>query len=330
MRLNKFAGKWGSYPFPPQSSGNDNFLEVLANATRLPGVDGGYDVLNFRRAPQAIGKVSGEWWIQSSTQSMTTLRDTVGEIAWWGPQRLFSDVWDTSRQDKRWCWARINNFQMSENVKMTPHAQQKVSANFQVVDPGWKGGQKLIYLDEGHICDDGWYCDGALYLDEGHLCDHGFYVNPPKVDAQMNSGDSVTVTHRGTRPAKAVLVIAANMNEEGFLGDGTTLGDGHYLDSAVGPVGGIRVVFSANGRTDSEFIWGDTMQPGERLIIDAEKQTVMVNGRTDRTGYPSFQRIKGYGFITVPPGESTLTISGGIPDLGCHVTLDFWDEFYTS
>lgn len=330
MRLSKFAGRWGSYTFPPQSSGSDNFQEVLANATRIPGVDGGYDVLNTRRAPQAIGKVTGEWWLQSSSASMTSLRDTVGQLAGWGKQRLFTDVWADARQDKRWCWARINNTQMSENVTTRPDQQQKVTANFQVDNPGWKGGQRLIYFDKGHYFDDGWYFDGPLYFDEGKTFDSGLYFNPPKGDQQMVSGDVMTVTNRGTRPAKAVLTIAASTNEEGFLGDGTTLGDGHYLDSAVGPVGGIRVVFSANGQTDSEFVWGDTMQPGERLIIDAETQTVMVNGRTDRTGYPSFQRIKGYGFITVPPGTSTLTITGGIPDLGCHVTLEFWDEFYTS
>jgi hypothetical protein len=328
MRLNKFAGRWGSYTFPGQSSGSDNFMEVVADASRLPGVDGGYDKYNTRRANQAIGNVSAEWWLQNA--AMTGLRDAVGAMAGWGKQRLFIDVWDSTREDKRWTWARVNNIRSPENVTMRPNLQQKVTANFQVNEPGWKGGQKLIYMDEGHILDDGWYCDGALYMDEGHLCDHGFYLNPPKVDAQMNSGDSATVTHRGTRPAKAVLTIAANTNQEGFLGDGTTLGDGHYLDSAVGPVGGLRVIFSANGKTDSEFLWGDTMLPGERLIIDADAQTVMVNGRTDRTGYPSFQRITGYGFITVPPGTSTLTISGGIPDLGCHVTLEFWDEYYTS
>lgn len=328
MRLIKFAGRWGSYTFPPQPSGSNNFTEVIANSTRLPGVDGGFDVLGQRRANQAIGNISGEWWLQNA--SMTTLRDTVGAMAGWGKSRLFSAVWDGSREDKRWTWARVNNLRMPENVTSRPDMQQKASANFQVSDPGWKGGQKLIYMDAGHIMDDGWSHDGALYMDEGHLMDSGLYHNPPKVDQQMNSGDSATVTHRGTRPAKAILTIAASTNEEGFLGDGTTLGDGGYMDSAVGPVGGLRVIFSANGKTDSEFLWGDTMQPGERLIIDAEAQTVMVDGRTDRTGYPSFQRIVGYGFITVPPGESTLTITGGIPDSGCHVTLDFWDEFYTS
>lgn len=329
MRLIKFAGRWGSYPFPDQSSGSDNFLEVVADATRLPGVDGGYDKYGVRRANQAIGNVSADWWLHRGNSDMTTLRAAVGAMAGWGKQRLFIDVWPGLRQDKRWTWARTNNLQMNENVQTLPHNQQKVSANFQVNEPGWKGGQKLIYMDEGHIMDDGWYTDGALYMDEGHYMDDGLYLNPPKVDAQMNSGDSVTVTNNGTRPAKAVLTIRAG-GDEWFLGGDAILGDGRYLDSAEGSAGSLRVKFEANGKTDAAWLWGDTLQPGEALIVDAEAQTVMVNGQMDESGYPAFQRDVGYGFITVPPGDSTLTITGGIPDRGCHVTLDYWDEFYTS
>jgi hypothetical protein len=167
VRLLKYTGRWGSYTFPPQSSGSDNFLEVIANTQRIPGVDGGYDAFGTRRSNQAIGNINAEWWLQNG--SMTTLRDTVGAIAGWGKQRLFTDVWDNTRQDKRWTWARINNLRAPENVKTLPHQQQKVTASFQVNEPGWKGGQKLIYMDEGHIMDDGWYADGALYLDEGHI-----------------------------------------------------------------------------------------------------------------------------------------------------------------
>lgn len=330
MRLKKFTGRWGSYTFPDQASGSDNFLEVVGDATRLPGVDGGYDKYGTRRANQAIGNVSADWWLHKGNSDMTTLRAAVGALAGWGKSRLFINVWEGSRQDKRWAWARLNNFQMSENVQTRPDQQQKVSANFQVNEPGWKGGQRLWFLDSGEILDDGWYLAGKWYLDEGVMLDSGYYLNPPKLDLQMNSGDSATVTNYGTRPAKAVLTIRASNIEEGFLGDGTYLGDGGYMDSAVGPVSSLRVKFEANGKIDAAWLWGDTLQPGEMMIIDAETQTVMVNGQTDRSGYPAFQRDVGYGFITVPPGTSTLTITGGIPDLGCHVTLDFWDEFYTS
>jgi hypothetical protein len=330
MRLIKYAGRWGSYSFPDQSNGDDNFLELVADTQRLPGVNGGYDKYRSAPANQAVGNVSAAWWLHKQNSDMSTLRAAVGAMAGWGKQRLFINVWEGSREDKRWTWARVNNLQMSENVQTRPDQQQKVQASFQVDEPGWKGGQKLIYLDEGHILDDGWYADGPLYLDEGHSLDTGLYFNPPKVDAMMTSGESVTVTNRGTRPAKAVLTIAARTIEEGFLGDGTHLGDDSYMDSATALVSSIHVTFSANGKTDAEWLWGDTLLPGEALIVDAETQTVKVNGRTDRSGYPAFQRLAGYGFIVVPPGDSTLTIRGGIPDTGCHVSLEYWDEFYTS
>jgi hypothetical protein len=338
VRLIKFAGIDGSYTFPPQTSGQDNFGNLVTKTTRLPGVDGGYDEDQSRRAVQAIGNVDASWWLNYNPASPDPLehapmwqqRDLVGQLAGWHKSRLFMAMHESARQDKRWTWARLNNYRMPENVKTLPHNQIQVQAAFQVNDPGWRGGQRLAYTDEGHIADDGWITGGALYLDEGHTCDNGLYVMEPKLDAQMlTSGTTYTVSNRGNRDALARLEISATENEWEFGGT-LHLGDGHYFGGGVAPVSNINVKFSANGKLTTQWAWGDTLQPGEFLIVDAETQSVKVRGRTDRSGYTAFQRQRGYGFIHVPPGDSTLQVIAGIGPRGCRITLDFQDTFYNS
>lgn len=329
MRLLKFGTTNGLFYFPDQSSGQDNFMSLVTRASRLPGVSGGYDEYQGRRADQAIGSISTQVQLVSTREkTMRQMRDEIGAIGDWPAGYLFTDIWEDDRQDKRWCIARPDNVSFSENVKNVPHTQQQVPMTFQSVDPGWRGGQKAIYVNDGHYLDDGWYLDGSLFLDEGHTLDSGLYLCP-KLDVQAFSGDTFTVTNRGNRAAVARLTISATEPEWAF-GGAVRFGDGHYFDGGVAPVGNIHVRFSANGRIETEFTWGDTLQPGEALIVDAETQIISIRGRTGRSGFASFQRKKGLGFIHVPPGESTLSISGGMGARGCRLTLDYQDTFFTS
>lgn len=330
MRLLKFGSKNGLFIFPAQSAGRDNFTSMVTKTSRLPGVDGGYSEYKGRRGFQEIGSVSSNLQLLNSPDKpMREARDQLAAVLHWGTGLLFTDIWADARQDKRYCLAQPDNFDFNENVQQVPHVQQKVPVTFQVTDPGWRGGQKRVYMDSGVCWDDGYFYEGAIYYDEGYRFDSGLYFNAPKLDAQAQSGNVFTVTNRGTRSAVARLTISAT-EPEWVFGGTLRFGDGHYFDGAVGPVSNINVKFTANGTLDTSWTWGDTLQPGEFLIIDGETQSVKVRGRTDRSGYPSFQRHKGYGFINVPPGDSTLQISGGIGERGCRVVLEFRDTFYTS
>lgn len=330
MRLWRFAGHDGIYVFPDQINQRDNFGEVRPRTTPMGLLDGGFDDLNGRRAPQGIGNVESTWWIfKEADSSIGPKRDAALAMTGWRKSRLFTRAWDQS-QGVRWCWARVNNIRVNESAAQTPHLQQQISANFQVSDPGWNGDQKKMYFNQGHAFNTGLRFGGALYFDDGLTFDSGLRFNPPKLKVQATDGGEYTVTNYGTRAAKAVVKVAA-LEDEWEFGDGVYLGDGHYFNGGVAPVSSITLTMKTKSQIVNSWFWGDTLEPGEELIINSSKQSVIVDGRGGRrNAYPSFQRIKGNGFFEIPPGSHTITLKAGMGARGARLVVNFWDSYYSS
>jgi len=332
MRLKRFIGRWGRYDFPPQKSGLDNFGDLVPQTQRLPGVSGGRDLQGGRGAPQAVGSVRTTFDLDLRYGTpMRVQRDAVTSMLRWGRQRLFAVTHEDDRQGIRWVWAKPINIPLSENARDVPHLQQTVQTSFQTVDPGWRGGQRAIFMDAGHVMDDGWRMTGAIFMDDGHLMDTGLRMNPPKLNVQAFAGDTFTIRNDGTRAAKAIIRVRA-MRESWTLNGLVRFGDGHYLDGGAAPSSGLIMSLIVDGGTAASWTWGNTLASGEELIVDGETNSVYVNGVGGRRdAFVDWRRLAGtLGFFEVPPGEHTVRVDGGIGAGGCTLIIEYWDTFYAS
>lgn len=127
------------YTFNPalQVSIRDNFRDLVPMTNRLPGLSGGYDELGARPAPASIGNVSVTMWVVGDTPAQVQAQiDALGAIADWGVQRLYKSPQGGAVE--RWCEARLNNIDYSQNPRNLPHVRQRVTLNFQVPNPGWQ------------------------------------------------------------------------------------------------------------------------------------------------------------------------------------------------
>lgn len=332
MRLKRFIGRWGRYDFPPQKTGRDNFGDLVPQTTRLPGVSGGRDLQGGSAAPQSIGSIQTTFDLDLKYgPSMRVQRDDVTRVLRWGKQRLFAVPHADDRQGIRWVWAKPINLPLSENVRDVPHKQQTVQMSFQTVDPGWRGGQKKIFMDAGHVMDDEWRMTGALYMDDGHVMNSGLHMNPPKLNVQAFSGDTFTIRNDGTRAAKAVIRVRA-MREMWTLNGLVRFGDGHYLDGGAAPSSAINLALIVDGGTAASWVWGDVLASGEELVVDGETNSVYVNGVGGRRdAFSAWRRLAGtLGFFEIPPGEHTVKVDGGIGSGGITLIITYWDTFYAS
>lgn len=115
---------------------NDNFGDLAAATSRLPGLDGGFDEYGMGRAPNEVGMVQAEIWLHyNDIVEATTKLDAVRKMADWGVQQLWMQP--TRGGIERWCWARVNSIVSSQNVKDVPHRRQRVKLTFQASDPFW-------------------------------------------------------------------------------------------------------------------------------------------------------------------------------------------------
>lgn len=135
MRLVKF----GSYVF--QDTGvriGTNFADLVPITSRIPGVDGGFDEYGDVAAPSEIGSISFEMVLSEDRRAeMQRKVDVLRGLARLGVQRLAVDTWDDGL-NYRYCWARVNNVQVSDNVTAVSHRVNRVQITFQVSSPRWQ------------------------------------------------------------------------------------------------------------------------------------------------------------------------------------------------
>lgn len=117
---------------------NTNFADLVPATSRLPGLDGGFDEYGDEAAPSEIGNVSFEMVLTENNQAeMQRKRDALRGLARLGMQRLVVQTWDPDAA-LRYCWARINNIQVSDNVNAVTHRVNRVQITFQVSSPRWQ------------------------------------------------------------------------------------------------------------------------------------------------------------------------------------------------
>jgi hypothetical protein len=160
-RIKRFVTPNGTYTFPAtEQSFDSNFRDVLARASRLPGVDGGMDEYGTGWAPSAIGKLDFGFYLVSRTvEGMQVKRDAAGAMRGWGVGQLFYQPTDTSLAE-RWIYCRINR--ISDNQKLSGHDDlfQLVTVSMQATQPFWYTAGTERLWDDGGKWDDSGLWDG--------------------------------------------------------------------------------------------------------------------------------------------------------------------------
>lgn len=134
-----------SFPTDAQVSYNDNFAEIVTRTNRMPGADGGLDEYGNERSPHEVGTISAEFWLHyDSPDEETSKLEAFRQMGDWGKQLLYMQP-TGQRGTERWCWARVNNINTSQNANDVPHKRQRAKIIFQASDPFWygAGNQKL-------------------------------------------------------------------------------------------------------------------------------------------------------------------------------------------
>lgn len=231
------------YTFPTRSqvTFTDNFASMVTKTVRLAGMNGGYSNLGTGRGLSPIGTVRADNWLTFNDYVEASDKlDSLRQMADWGLQPLYMQPLYGL---PRFCFARLNDQQLQQDVRNVPHLRQKVPVVFEVPDPFWYrtvSGFGRLWDDGVTLWDDGskWDTDNS-YSVVGSLTQSfsngGNYYTLPRLFLSNSSGSSVGDIR--------VQRIVDGATEDEFYYT-TTLADGTYLDVdparrrvAIGPVG---------------------------------------------------------------------------------------------
>ena len=300
----KFIGYWGEYTFPvEQLQTNDNFGNVKTRTTALAGLDGGFDELGDRRAPQEIGNLQFTYKLVNGWQDKTVrvLRDEARRMIGWGAQLLFAlpaDLNDFARQ-VRWTRARVTSLVANQRASDHPDVYQDVQVQFNTPDPGWYGF-------EASPAEPAYNAGGWYYFNDGLTFDTaGLVWGGARVNAVVDGGDSLTATNSGTRPTRPVIRIEASAVMSGF---------------------GLRRL-NAYGQVLDEWRYTGELAVGDVLVVNCQTLSVVQETvRGDEEAYNAFEVVRGIGFHELVPGANTFELTGTFTD--ATVTFDFFDSWY--
>lgn len=282
-----------------QVSLRDNFRDVVPRTTRLPGVQGGFDDLGWGRAPAEIGNVQVTFWVMAdSAAEMAAALEAVGKMATWGVKRLYKRSQDGARREM-WCEARVNSIDYTQSAANMAHMRQRVTINFQVVNPGWYA-----------------YPFDVRYLNSGLTMASGATLTG-WIPTIITANTTLNLTVGGNLAVLPVVRIVSgrfaqtwNFNDAGVDFDDVGL---FFDGSTTGTVADVTVrrLDVDTGVETHRVHWGATIAQDDRLVIDAGAYRVIHEDA-------SAGNISGYGDLEVTrstwlelmPGVNQLEISG--------------------
>lgn len=159
----------------------DNFRDILQQATRVLGKDGGISVYGLGRGPAEVGNVRVTYLIESATESLLSDQMlAIGQMAYWGQRRLFKVH---RNGNVMWTWAMMSSNQQPQVARRMPHLRQQVQMTFQCPETKWYSKPGMVFFD-----------DGATFGD-------GVVFPAVRVEKQaVSDGDTVTVVNNGNAP----------------------------------------------------------------------------------------------------------------------------------
>jgi len=282
--------KFHTYTFTTaQSTYNPKLNDPVTQTVRIAGMDGGFDVYRSGAAPVAVGDITLRFTLAQETQAgMTALRDAVDTMTSWGKRKLWMQP-SSEASPKRWAWARVSSQGMSQKLDEHTDLLQPVDLHFQLAEPVW------------YAQPSGWY------LDDGYLLDAGLTFGGPRASSSsISSGSTLSATNNGSTPVMAKLTFKAGAQTASQISAYVT---NEYGNMACG------------------FLWEGALAANENLVVNGFERSVLHDAVTGITsGYSSFTRLAGTGFIVLQPGANTITVTGTFSG---NITLevDYFDGY---
>lgn len=272
--ITKFVSRYGTYTFPAAPATgqalDDNFKDMLARTTRLPGVDGGYDEFGSGNAPSAVGNITHSFYLVSRTrEGMQAKLDELGKMVDWGVGTLWYQPTDLTQRD-RWTWCRVNRISDSQRLEGNTDLFMPVSIYFQASQPFWYGrGTQTLW-------DDGSKWDGAGVKWDGNA----------SAPAPTSVTDSGTVT---------ISSVGGNVH---------TLAQLSVIKDSAGTVRDIQIERIESGQVVDRVEWYGELTNGQFLSINPRRQAVT---RSGANVYSTFDFLNP-DWMWLRPGSNTLRV----------------------
>jgi len=281
------------YTFNYVQTYSDNFKAATPRVDRLMGVSGGLSQYGRNPAQGEVGKVTLSFMLKAYDRSeMTAKRDAVNAMRWWGEQLLWLQTTNYPTEVMRFCRAVVNDIQMPEEPARHTDLHQRVTIIFQAADPRWLAWPGTPWS---------W--------DDGTLWGAKNWVTPRFSSTTINAASTIALTNNGNAPTPLIIRVRAAANVTNF-----ELG-----------------LLSDTGAIVSGFRYANTLASAtsDLLTVDGEALSVLHDQRTGAgisSGYPFFTRLNGNGFIQLPPGTSTLRVSGSFSG-NVALEIDYYDAW---
>lgn len=247
-----------------QSNYQCDFGQRKSYMSGLPGVHGGVSGLGTGPGKADVGTVKVDLWLHFDNPNDASDKiDSLRQMMDWGLQPL---VMQPTVGGERFCWARLIDAPLEQDVRGVPHLRQQMTLTFEVPDPFW-------------------YTEGVERLwDDGSLWGSGNWDGSASAPAatSVTTNGTFTVTVGGKMFTLARLIVENN-------------------SAAVASNPKIRRI--VNGATVDEVEWIGELAAGEFLEIDARAQTVI---RVGTNVYDTFEMPLNPDWFRLYPGANSI------------------------
>lgn len=329
IHILRFGGGSRAYHFENVETSSPFFGGVAANAVRLPGANGGFNIYGMGAPPREVGNIRvGFNLVDESPAGMGRKLDAVMAMQSWGTRPLWMQPFDTD-QPRRWCSAVINNTTIAQSAKQGTEFLQMVTLNIQVADPAWHSRPNEVYFDQAHFGEVTFVSQPQVYLDDDETFGAVEFALERCLAAVQN-GSEINLMNLGNAPTPARVSLMAS--RPWTLDEGLHFGDPGVMIGAYGSVSVLNPGVSRLndwGDAVEGWRWNGTLGLNERLEADTREASVTryLYPNFNESGYPNFTRTAGMGFITVQPGQNVLRVEGSFDGPFGWLLVDYDDTW---
>lgn len=278
-----------SYVFSPdeQASIQGDFGDTEPTSNKVLGGDGGVYAYGYDRSPLSVGNVQAYFW--KHAQHANDMAAIRRELQVMQSWGPLHLVKQFMDGTQVWTWGIITNVRMPQSVQNVPHRMQQVQINFHCPLARWYGhnGSALYGVAEGVML------SGLPFL-------------TPKIDrVEVGDGDTVTITNNGTMHSGAYIRWEA---PEGVSITNPTITRENDYSQVVDSIQ-YTGTLEENDVVDIEAR-GHLLQENNVVVPNIDKLTVLHGA-----------------WLELPPGTSTLNISGTFVGGDGLLTVDCWDTY---
>lgn len=262
--------------------------DMITNNVRLAGLHGGFNLDGTDGARSAVGSTQAHFNILGD--------GTLADIAQKTRAIYAMQAWGEKRLIKRtgdgrilWTWATVSNVRMIDRSDNLSYLTRTLQLSFSTAKARWYGKDNLTFFNDGWKLDD------------------GLTFTPPKVE-QINVGDASAVTIVNDGNAYAGAYIRWDVPS------------GVIVQNA----GLLRV--NEAGQIVEHVIYRDTLTANDVVEIDAREHQTLKNMIVE----PSYHKLDALSgtWLQLPPGETTLVVTGTFTGGQAQLTVDCWDTYF--